>query len=93
MLTLAATGLAASEAVRKQRHLSLLGSAEDGSPISRISNAVYGFSYAPGEKVIPLLHKSASTAFELHKRQDSKAFLLGGGRMPPRLCPVGAKCD
>ena len=77
MLTLAANDLAAREAVRKEHQLALISDAEDGNPIARVSNGVYGFSYSPGEKIFPVLVKTAASAFEFHKRGNGEVFLLG----------------
>ena len=63
--------------LRAKHGVRALKDEEDGYPVVRLPNGVYGFTYSPGQDEIPLFGKKAYHNFEVHKRQDGAERLIG----------------
>jgi hypothetical protein len=67
----------ARESVRVRNQVRLVKPEEEGSPIYRIPNGVYGFTYTPTSHETGLFAKRSYLCFELHKLADGSAQVFG----------------
>lgn len=63
--------------VRVRNSVRLIRSEEEGFPIHRLPDGVYGFSYSPATEALPLFSRHAVGAFELHKPAAGGPQILG----------------
>ena len=50
---------------------------EEGSPIDRLPNGVYGFTYSPGQDEMPVFANKSYHCFEIHKLGDGSRHIVG----------------
>jgi hypothetical protein len=65
------------EQLRSERGLRALTKTEEGSDIYRLPNGVFGFSYAPGLKEVPVYSKQHYHGFEIHRLSNGEVHLIG----------------
>lgn len=73
-----ATGAASElEQLRSERRLRLPTLEEEGTVISHLEGGVYGFTYAPGLKEVPVFAKKHYHGFEVHRLSGGEVHLIG----------------
>ena len=65
------------EQLRSQRQLRTLTKEEEGSDIYKLPNGVWGFSYAPGLKEVPIYSKGHYHGFEIHRLSNGEVHVIG----------------
>lgn len=66
-----------AEALRASRSLRALTKEEEGTDVSFLPNGVYGFTYSPGQKEMPIYARQPFHSFEVHRLKDGSTHLLG----------------
>ncbi len=64
------------EEFRKQHHVRLVESANEGTGVDQQANGTYGFTYAPAASA-PMFASRKYQNFELHKSPQGEKFVLG----------------
>ena len=70
-------GVAQLEALRSERKLRALTTTEEGTDIYHLPNGVFGFSYAPGLKEVPIYSKRHYHGFEIHRLSNGEVHVVG----------------
>src|SRR5450432_3010301 len=68
---------AALEQLRAERGLRALTKDEEGTDIYHLPNGVFGFTYAPGLKEVPVFSKRHYGGFEVHRLTNGEVHLIG----------------
>jgi len=68
---------ASAEQLRAQHQVRLIEPGQQGSALSRLPAGIYGFTYSPGNEIVPLFAKSDYHSFEIHKATDGEGYVLG----------------
>ena len=71
------TAAAELEQLRSERGLRAISKEEEGSDIYRLPNGVFGFSYAPGLKEVPIYSKQHYHGFEIHRLSNGEVHVVG----------------
>ena len=66
-----------SEALRAERGLRVVASDEEGTDVFRLPDGVYGFTYAPAYKEMPIFAEKRLHAFEVQRLKDGSVHLIG----------------
>lgn len=66
-----------AEALRASRSLRELSKEEEGADVFLLTDAVYGFTYCPGQKEMPIYAKQPYQSFEVHRLKDGSTQILG----------------
>ena len=75
-----ATSLASTagiETLRVERGLRLIEPAEEGFNVYDLPNGVYGFTFAPGLKEVPVYGKRPYHSYEIQKLQNGEIHTIG----------------
>ena len=72
--TSAATEL---EQLRAQRQLRPLTKEEEGASVFNLPSGVFGFTYAPGLKEVPVFAKRHYHGYEIHRLSDGAVHIIG----------------
>jgi hypothetical protein len=65
------------ENLRRQHGVRLVQGDEDGAGVARLPEGVYGFTYSPGTREMPLFSKPGQYAFEVLKIKGGGVLLTG----------------
>lgn len=65
------------EQLRSERGLRALTSQEEGTDIYHLPNGVFGFTYAPGLKEVPVYSKQHYHGFEIHRLANGEVHVVG----------------
>jgi hypothetical protein len=65
------------EQLRSGRGLRPLTKAEEGSDIYHLPNGVFGFTYAPGLREVPVYSKQHYHGFEIHRLSSGEVHIIG----------------
>lgn len=65
------------QSFRDRVKLRLVTDKEDGLPLDRLPEGVYGFSTSPATDELPLFHKPIFRCFELHKLAGGQVCWIG----------------
>ena len=76
-LNTATAATAELEQLRSERSLRALTADEEGTDIYRLPDGVFGFTYAPGLKEVPVFSKRHYGGFEVHRQPGGKIHLVG----------------
>ena len=71
------TSAADLEHLRSERRLRALTKEEEGSDIYRLPDGVYGFTYAPGLKEVPIYSKRHYGVFEMQRLANGEVHMVG----------------
>ena len=63
--------------LRARHGVRLINDDEDGSPVARLPNGVYGYTYSPGQDETPVFNKQPYHSFEMHKLANGSERLIG----------------
>ena len=75
---MAATTLATTaEGLRQERNLRELTDGEAGTDAFQLPNGVYGFTYSPAQREMPIFQKGPFHSFEVHRLQDGAVHMVG----------------
>lgn len=66
-----------TEALRVERGLRVVASKEEGTDVFRLPDGVYGFTYAPAYKEMPIFAERRLHSFEVHRLKDGSVHLIG----------------
>ena len=58
-------------------NLRLIEEAEEGFGVQKLPEGVYGFAYAPANRVAPLFRTRTFGGYEIHKRAGGGVYILG----------------
>ena len=67
----------AVEQLRSDRQLRPLTKEEEGTDIYHLPNGVFGFTYAPGLKEVPVFSKRHYGGFEIHRLSNGEVHVVG----------------
>ena len=70
-------GDAERAALRATNQVSLVSGDVEGTGLDELPGGLYGFTYAPALRNAPLFRAQPYRSFEVHKRIDGEAFVLG----------------
>ena len=73
----AAGAASASEQLRSERRLRPVSREEEGSSVFHLPDGVFGFTFAPGLKEVPVFAKRALHGFEIHRLTGGEVHLIG----------------
>jgi len=62
---------------RAERKLRALTKPEEGSDVYHLPNGVFGFTYAPGLKEVPIYSVQHYHGFEIHKLENGQVHVVG----------------
>jgi hypothetical protein len=65
------------EQLRLERKLRPLTKPEEGTDIYHLPNGVFGYTYAPGLKEVPVYSKQHYHGFEIHKLSTGEVHVVG----------------
>jgi len=65
------------EQLRSDHRVRVVNKEEEGSNIYRLPDGVYGFTYAPGLKEVPVYAKPHYQIFEVHRLTGGSVHLIG----------------
>jgi hypothetical protein len=65
------------EELRKNRELRVVAGDEEGGDVFRLPNGLYGFTYSPAYKEMPIYAKKPLHAFEVHRLKDGTVHMVG----------------
>lgn len=68
---------ASLEQLRLERRLRPLTKEEEGTDVYKLPDGVFGFTYAPGLKEVPVFSKRHYGGFEVHRVSPGKIHLVG----------------
>ena len=68
---------ASIEQFRAKHQVRLIDAGEQGTGLDRLPAGVYGFTYAPGNDIVPLFSKRDYHSFEVHKSADGAGYVIG----------------
>ena len=71
------TDLAELQALRAAHQVRELTPDEEGRGVHRLPGGVYGFTYSPGTREMPLFKQRRLYNFEIHKMADGVVTLVG----------------
>ena len=71
------TSAADLEQLRSERRLRALTKEEEGSDIYLLPDGLYGFTYAPGLKEVPVYSKRHYGAFEIQRLNNGEVHIAG----------------
>ena len=71
------TSAADLEELRSERRLRALTKEEEGSDIYHLPDGVYGFTYAPGLKEVPVYSKRHYGVFEIERLTNGEIHIVG----------------
>lgn len=66
-----------AEALRASRSLRALTKEEEGTDVFLLPDGVFGYTYSPGQKEMPIYAKQPYQSFEVHRLKDGSTHLLG----------------
>ncbi|BDC52540.1 hypothetical protein F183_A48550 [Bryobacterales bacterium F-183] len=66
-----------AEALRASRSLRNLTREEEGTDVFLLPGGIYGFTFSPGQKEMPIYAKQPYQSFEVHHLKDGSTHLLG----------------
>ncbi len=66
-----------AENLRLQRALRALTKEEDGSDVFGLPNGVFGYTYSPAQKEMPIYGKQPYHCFEVHRLKDGAVHMVG----------------
>jgi hypothetical protein len=75
--TVPSSAAAELEQLRSERKLRALTKAEEGTDIYRLPNGVFGFTYAPGLKEVPVYSKQHYHGFEIQRLSNGEVHVVG----------------
>ena len=64
------------EPLRAAHHVRIVSGAEEGTPVNRLPDGVYGFTYSPGLPSAPLFATRRYRSYEIHKVADGETFVV-----------------
>ncbi|MEO8661552.1 MAG: hypothetical protein ABI693_23990, partial [Bryobacteraceae bacterium] len=65
------------QTIRLQNSVRLVTKQEDGRPLERLPDGIFGFTYSPASDAIPLFVRHAKASFEVHKPASGPYQILG----------------
>jgi hypothetical protein len=68
---------ATPESLRESRSLRALTKPEDGTDVFLLPNGVYGFTYSPAQREMPIYAGQPLHSFEVHRLADGSVHMVG----------------
>ena len=72
-----AAELLTADALRTSRSLRPLTREEEGTDVFELPNGVFGYTYSPAQKEMPIYAKQPHNSFEVHRLKDGAVHMIG----------------
>ena len=64
------------EPLRAAHQVTIVGEAQEGTPVNQLPGGVYGFTYSPGLPNAPLFATRRYRSYEIHKVANGETFVV-----------------